>query len=102
MKCRLKLSHANSEKIAVQNLNIHCLQENYYHPHENSYSPINLEKNENHEKMWFSECVNKKTMKKCGFREPRFFKIALTLVTVLRNLGYHEMMIGLVHQTGFP
>jgi hypothetical protein len=40
MKCRFKLAHANSEKIAVQNLNIHYLQENYDHPHENSYSPI--------------------------------------------------------------
>jgi hypothetical protein len=56
----------------VQNLNIHYLQGNYDHPHENSYSPIKLvkitlSKYENHEKTWFLESINKKTMKKTTF-----------------------------------
>jgi hypothetical protein len=41
---------------------------------------ITLSKDENHEKTWFLEGVNKKTMKKHGFCEPHFFKIALTVV----------------------
>jgi hypothetical protein len=71
------------KKCTVQNLNIYYLQENYDHPHENSSSPIKLvkitlSKDENHEKTWFLEGVNKKTMIKHGFCEPHFFKIALT------------------------
>jgi hypothetical protein len=57
------------KKCTVQNLNIH-IQENYDHPHdmhENSSSPIKLvkitlSKDENHEKTWFLEGVNKKNM----------------------------------------
>jgi hypothetical protein len=66
-----------------QSLNIH-FQENYDHPQGNSYSliklvKITLSKDENHGKVWFLECVNKKTMKRHGFCEPRLFKIALTV-----------------------
>jgi hypothetical protein len=47
--------------------------------HKNSYSPkITLFTDENHEKTWFLELINKKTMKKRGFCELRFFKIAPT------------------------
>jgi hypothetical protein len=86
MKCQLKLAHANSEKIAAQFKTwiLTIYRKITTIPTKiHNYSPINLEKitlskDENHEKTWFSECINKKTMKKRGFCEPRFFKIALT------------------------